>query len=298
MRPSTATLERGRWGMADLMVLAKARLNALVVATTAGGYYMASQAGVDLLALAGAAAGTALVAGGAAALNQVDERDLDSLMIRTRTRPVADGRISPVEGRLLAALLSGAGLLMLWLLSGPVAAGVALATLAIYVFIYTPLKRQTSLATVVGAVPGALPPLIGWAAAGGSLATPAPWSLFLLMFIWQLPHFLAIAWMCREDYARAELPMLSVVDPTGTLTGRQAMLWAATLVPFSLLPFLLDMTGGVYAIGAIVLGVGQLVLAGRFAGRRTDANARVLFTGTITYLPLLWLLMAVGRVAA
>jgi len=151
---------------------------------------------------------------------------------------------------------------------------------------------------VVGAVPGALPPLVGWAAAGGSLAQPAPWALFLLMFIWQLPHFLAIAWMCRDDYARARLPMLSVVDPTGVLTGRQAMLWAATLVPFSLLPFLLGMTGSVYAVGAVLLGVGQLVLAARFAWRRTDANARVLFTATITYLPLLWLLMGLGRIAA
>jgi protoheme IX farnesyltransferase len=161
--------------------------------------------------------------------------------------------------------------------------------------VYTPLKRRTSLSTVVGAVPGALPPLIGWAAAGGSLATLAPWTLFGFMFLWQLPHFLAIAWIYREDYARAGLPMLPVIDAEGAMTGRQATIWAATIVPVSELPFLVGMTGGAYALGALVLGVAQLAITVQFALHRTLGTARALFYGSITYLPLLWILMALAR---
>ena len=239
--------------------------------------------------------GTALVASGAAAINQVDERDTDRLMRRTRSRPVADGRVSPTEGRIIALVLAVAGLVILRMGAGASAAMVALATFVSYVLIYTPMKRRSSLATVVGAVPGALPPLIGWAAAGGSLASPAPWSLFLLMFLWQLPHFLAIGWMFREDYARAGMPMLPTMDPNGLLTSRQALLWAATLIPVSELPFLLGFAGPTYAIAALVLGMVQLALAFRFMAQRTDQGARLLFYGSITYLPLLWLVMAASR---
>jgi len=279
----------------DLVVLTKARLNALVVATTAGGYFMAAPDRLNLVTMAITCAGTALVASGAAALNQVDERGTDRLMDRTRWRPVAEGRMSTGEGRAIGAVLAVAGLLMLWIGATAAAAIVALVTLITYVAVYTPLKRVTSFATVVGAVPGALPPLIGWAAAGGSLGDPAAWTLFFVMFLWQLPHFLAIAWICRLDYARAGLPMLPVIDPHGTMTGRQAAVWATTLIPASLLPFLLGLTAQTYAIGAVVLGVLQLALALRFAAHRTDANARALFFGSITYLPLLWLLMALSK---
>lgn len=278
----------------DLLTLAKVRVNALVVATTAGGYYMGSSGAVDPVRLVATCLGTALVASGAAAINQVTERDTDRLMKRTRLRPVADGRMSPREGVVVAAALSGGGLAVLWTTVGLAPMLVALATLITYAAIYTPLKRKTSLATVIGAVPGALPPLIGWAAVR-TLAEPAPWALFLIMFLWQLPHFLAIAWRYREDYGLAGLPMLPVVDGDGGLTGRQAALWAATLVPFSLLPFLLGLTGAVYAIGALVLGVMQLVAAVAFAVRRTEDNARRLFYASIIYLPLLWLLMVLGR---
>jgi protoheme IX farnesyltransferase len=279
----------------DLLVLAKVRLNALVVLTTAGGYYMGAPGNVALGPLALTCLGTALVAGGASALNQVDERDIDRLMMRTRLRPVADGRMGAAEGRAIASALAAAGLAILWYGANTVAAIVALATLLSYTVVYTPLKRRTSLATIVGAVPGALPPMIGWAAAAGSIAGLAPWSLFLLMFFWQLPHFLAIAWLYRDDYARAGLPMLSVVDRDGGLAGRQALLWAATLVPFSLLPAALQLTGSAFAIGALILGVTLLVLAFRFAFRRTNENARTLFYASITYLPLLWTLMVVDR---
>jgi protoheme IX farnesyltransferase len=278
----------------DLLTLAKVRVNALVVATTAGGYYMASSGAVDPVRLVATCLGTALVASGAAAINQVTERDTDRLMRRTRLRPVADGRMSPRDGIAVSAALSGAGLGVLWTTVGLAPMFVALATLVTYAAVYTPLKRRTSLATVIGAVPGALPPLIGWAAVR-TLAEPAPWALFLIMFLWQVPHFLAIAWRYREDYGLAGLPMLPVVDGDGGLTGRQAALWAATLVPFSLLPFLLGLTGAVYAVGALVLGVLQLGTAVAFAVRRTEDNARRLFYASIIYLPLLWLLMVFGR---
>ncbi len=279
----------------DLIVLTKVRVNALVVATTAGGYYMAAPAVIDWTTLILTCLFTALVASGAAAINQVDERDTDRLMTRTRQRPLAAERMTPATGRLIAVALSGAGLAGLWLIANLEAALVALVTLVTYALVYTPLKRRSSLSTVVGAGPGALPPLIGWAAAGGSLATLAPWSMFGFMFLWQLPHFLAIAWIYRDEYARAGLPMLPVIDAEGAMTGRQAMIWAATIVPVSELPFLVGLVSGAYAIGALILGIGQLALAARFAMRRTLETARALFYGSITYLPLLWLLMALTR---
>jgi heme o synthase len=295
MKPAALALTASRSRVTDLLVLTKARVNALVVATTAGGYYLGASGAIDVLSLIVTCLGTALVASGAAAINQVDERDTDRLMVRTRHRPVADGRMGSSEGRAVAVALSIAGLVILWFGANVAAMVVALATLLSYAFVYTPLKRRTSLSTVVGAVPGALPPLIGWAASRGTVAELAPWSLFLLMFLWQLPHFLAIAWLYREDYARAGLPMLSVIDREGVFTGRQATLWAATLVPFSVLPYLVGMAGPAYGAGAIVLGMVQLGLAINFAVRRTNASARTLFYGSITYLPLLWLLMVIDK---
>jgi len=295
MQSQDMALPRAHTRFDDVITLTKVRVNTLVVATTAGGYFMASSSAIDPVRLAVTCLGTALVASGAAAINQVHERDTDRLMDRTRLRPVADGRMAPAEGRTIAALLSLAGLLILWFGAGASASIVALVTLLSYAAVYTPLKRRTSFATVIGAVPGALPPLIGWAAAGGSLAIPAPWALFLIMFLWQLPHFLAIAWMYREDYARAGLQMLPVVDKQGVLTGHQALLWAVTIIPMSELPYLLGMTDAVYAIAALVLGSAQLVMAFRFAMRRTNATARALFYASITYLPLLWLFMGFGR---
>lgn len=295
MKPDSLVLSPAGSKVVDLFVLTKVRVNALVVATTAGGYYMAAPGGIDPLVLVVTCFGTALVASGAAAFNQVQERDTDRLMERTRLRPVAEGRMSASEGQLVALALATAGLAALWMGSGFIAAAVALATLLSYTAVYTPLKRRTSLATVIGAVPGALPPLIGWAAARGSLAEGAPWALFLIMFLWQLPHFLAIAWMYRDDYARAGLPMLPVIDQAGALTGLQTVLWAATLIPVSELPFLQGLSGATYGVGALVLGIAQLALAARFAFRRTDATARSLFYGSITYLPLLWLLMGLAK---
>jgi len=281
--------------LADVLTLAKVRLNALVVATSAGGYYLGATGPIDPVAMALACVGTGLVAGGAAAVNQVQEHETDRLMERTRRRPVADRRMSVGEGSAVATALAGTGVVLLWVGVNRLAALVALTTLVCYVVVYTPLKRRTSLATIVGAVPGALPPLVGGAAARGTLDGLAPWTLFLVMFCWQLPHFLAIAWLYRDDYARAGMRMLPVVDPRGVMTGRQAVLWAATLIPLSGLPYVAGLTTSVYAVGAMTLGIAQLLLAFRFARARTDATARTLFYGTITYLPLLWALMAIAK---
>jgi protoheme IX farnesyltransferase len=280
----------------DILTLTKVRVNSLVVATTAGGYSIAAPHPDPLLML-NACAATALVAGGAAAFNQVYERDIDRLMERTRLRPVAAGRMSVATGLAISVGLSAIGLLMLWLGSGALAACVALTTSLSYALVYTPLKRLTSLSTIVGAVPGALPPVIGWAAARGTLAEPAPWVLFLIGFVWQLPHILAVSWMYREDYARARLPILAVVDTTGAMSGRQSVVWAAALIPLSLLPSTpaIHFTGLVYLIGALVLGLAQFTMAVTFARARSRDNARKLFYATLIYLPLWWLLITATR---
>jgi len=272
--------------LGDLLTLTKPRLNFLVVATTMAGFYLGAER-VDLVLLFHAVVGTALVAGGAAALNEVLERDTDALMRRTRRRPLPDGRLATSTAAGFAAVISAAGILQLWLGANGLAAGVALATLVTYAFVYTPLKRRTSLSTLVGGVPGALPPMIGWAAATDSLSLGA-WVLFAIVFLWQMPHFLAIAWLCREDYARAGLPMLPVVEPDGRSTSQQVVLYATVLVPVSLLPTLVGLAGRAYFVGAALLGLAFLALGARFALRRNNEAARRLFLGSISYLPLLW----------
>ena len=280
--------------MNDLFVLTKVRLNTLVVFTTAAGYYMALQGPVDWMQLIAVCFGTALVAGGSAAFNQIQERDVDLLMERTKTRPMPQQRMTITHATVVAYATSLVGLALLVIFSNWLAAGIALVTSLLYVVIYTPMKLKSSLATVVGAIPGALPPMIGWAAARGSVDLVS-WTLFLIMFLWQMPHFLAIAWMCREDYARAKMPMLSVVDTDGSMTGRQAVVYAAALVPVSVAPMLFGMAGRAYGIGALVLGITLVAVAVGFAFNRSRENARMLFLATITYLPLLLILMAFSR---
>ena len=208
---------------------------------------------------------------------------------------MADGRMGVTEGLLVSALASIGGLAVLWAFANAAAAVVALATFVSYAAVYTPLKGRTSLSTVIGAVPGALPALIGWAAVRGNVSGIEPWTLFLIQFLWQLPHFLAIAWIYRDDYARAGMPMLTVLDKHGVMTGAQTTLWAAALIPFSLLPYLFHMTTVSYALGALLLGVAQLLLAFGFARHRSIANARKLFLASIIYLPALWILMVIAR---
>jgi heme o synthase len=273
--------------------LTKPRITFLIVLTAAAGFGLASPR-VDYLAMLSALFGIAVLSSGIATLNQYAERDLDGLMRRTANRPLPSGKLLPWEALAFGVTLTVLAEVYLLVLVNPLSALLGLTVIAGYVFAYTPLKTRTSLSTVVGAFPGAVPPLIGWAAARGTLSVEA-WVLFAILFLWQFPHFLAIAWMYREDYARAGLPMLPVVDPQGVLTSRQAVLWAATLIPISELPFLLGLTGPTYAIAALVLGMGQLALAMRFMMRRTDENARTLFFASITYLPVLWIVMAAAR---
>jgi len=279
---------------ADFLALTKPRLNFLVVVTAAVGYYLGTGGQPDLMKWAEAVVGTALVAGGAAGLNQVYERDTDSLMWRTRSRPLAAQRLTVAEGTIFSLGIATAGLVLLAVRSNVLAAGLALLTLATYNGIYTPMKRRSQLATLVGAIPGALPPMIGWAAGSGTLTVGA-WVLFTLVFVWQIPHFMAIAWLYREDFRRAGFPLPSVEHPDGKSTARQAILFSIFLIPVSLAPFALHMAGAAYAAGALAGSAALLALAAAFAADRTNLRARRLFLGSITYLPLLWVLLIVDR---
>jgi protoheme IX farnesyltransferase len=277
---------------ADYHTLAKPRLNLLVVMTTMVAYYVGRRAGAPLAELVHTALGTALVAGGASALNQIWEKDTDKLMQRTRRRPLPDGRMTAAPALWFGVALTVAGLAELWAFTTPLAALVAAATMLSYIVWYTPLKLRSSLSTIVGAVPGALPALIGWAAATGTLSLPG-WALFAIVFLWQMPHFLAIAWLYRDDYARAGMPLLPVIEPDGRSTGRQALLYAAAMIPVSLLPTALGLAGPRYLAAALVLGVVVLQLAFTFSATRSHQSARRLFAGTILYLPLLWLVLVI-----
>jgi protoheme IX farnesyltransferase len=291
---TTTFVDTQRLAPGDFVALTKPRLNLLVVATSAAGYYLGEPGPLNAVKMIETVIGTALVASGAAVLNQVYERDTDRLMRRTRTRPLPDGRVSVREARVFGVLLSALGLGLLAATSNLLATFLALVTLVVYVIIYTPMKRWSSLSTLVGAIPGALPPLIGWAAASGSLAL-AGWSLFGIVFLWQIPHFLAIAWMYRDDYRNAGFPMLPVIEADGRRTGQQALLYAIALIPMSLLPAYLGLAGWLYFFTSLALGFAMLGLAARFAMARSDGSARALFFGSITYLPLLWLAMIVDH---
>lgn len=294
MKAAALPVADSRSRLADLFVFTKVRVNLLVVATTAGGYYMASPDAMNIPVLIATVIGTALVAGGAAALNQISERDIDALMNRTRRRPLPDGRMTLRDAHVVAWVSSLGGVALLAAAANLLAAGVAALTLITYAWVYTPMKRTTSFSTVVGAVPGALPPMIGWAAARGTVDAPA-WALFLIVFLWQLPHFLAIAWLYREDYGRAGLPMLPVVDPDGASTARQSLLYATALVPVSILPSALGLAGPWYAASALALGIAFIAFGIRFAMKRTKPNARLLFLVSLIYLPAVWIVMMMDR---
>ncbi len=274
----------------DYVELTKPRLNFLVVATSAAAYYLGAAAPIDAVAMAAAVAGTALVAGGAAVLNQLYERDTDALMRRTRLRPLSAGRVGAADARNFGIVLSLAGLLLLALRANWLAAALALGTLVVYLVIYTPMKRRTPVATLVGAVPGALPALIGWTASHGSIALGGA-ALFTIVFLWQIPHFMAIAWLYRDDYGKAGFPMLPVIDPGGLRAGRQAIAYAIALLPAALLPAYVGVAGSIYLGVSAALGVTMIALAAWFASTRSAASARALFIGSIVYLPLLWIVM-------
>jgi len=273
----------------------------LVLVTMAAGYAMAPVLGVVspvawVLGLFHALVGTALVAGGTNALNQVVERDVDALMARTAGRPLPSARLEVREATVFAWLIGAVGVAYLAVLVNAVTAVLAALTLGSYVFVYTPLKRRTPLSTLIGAVPGALPIVGGWTAAGGTLDTRAS-ILFAILFLWQLPHFLALSWIYRDDYARAGLQMLSVGDADGRMTFRQAALHAGALVPISLAPAVVGMGGPVYFIGAAALSGGYFWASVAAARRPSRDGARRLFTASLIYLPSILALMIADRIA-
>jgi protoheme IX farnesyltransferase len=274
----------------DFVTLTKPRLNFLVLLTTAAAYSLGAGPDATLIDLVHTLLGTFLVAGGAAALNQVWERKTDRLMRRTQQRPMADMRMTVTQGTTFGLVLTIVGAAELAYFINPLSAIVALLTTASYIFFYTPLKLRTSLSTIAGAVPGALPAVIGWAAATNTLSIEG-WVLFGIVFMWQMPHFLAIAWMYRDEYARAGMPLLPVIEPDGRSTGRQAVLYTAALIPLSMMPTGVGLATAWYLVGAIALGAILMVMSLEFAVKRNIDTARRLFFGSIIYLPILWALL-------
>jgi protoheme IX farnesyltransferase len=272
--------------LADYVTLTKPGITVMVAITAAVGFYVASHGAFDWKVFLHLLGGTLLSSAGAAAFNMVMERHLDARMERTKARPLAAGRMMPVEAAVFGGILCAAGLAWLAVGTNLLTAAFSAATMVSYLALYTPLKTRSSVCTLVGAIPGALPPVMGWAAARGSVEVGA-WVLFLILFFWQLPHFLALAWMYREDYARAGFPMLSVEEPTGASSGRQVVLQTLALVVVSLLPYGFQMAGDGYLIAALVLGTGFLGFGVAFATMRSRERASRLFLASITYLPLL-----------
>ena len=266
----------------DYLELSKARIVLMVLVTTAAGYLVAA-ASFDPARFFHLLAGTALVAGGTNALNQWWERALDGRMARTRNRPLPSGRMTGRAALSFSIGISVAGIVYLAILVNPLASLLSFATLASYLFVYTPMKTRSTLCTLVGAAPGAVPPMIGYAAATGVIDARS-WSLFALLFAWQLPHFLALSWIYREDYARGGFRMLSVEDQSGAAVGRQAVGWSLALLVASALPFWLGLAGLAYALAAVGAGLALLVSAGRFALRMSATTARTLFMGSNFYL--------------
>ena len=270
----------------DLAELVKARLTMLVLVTTAVGFYLGAEPPIDYKALLHTVFGTAAAAAGAAALNQWWERRVDALMRRTRTRPIPAGRMAPRQALVLGTALSAFGVIYLAILCNTLAAALTAITIVIYIFAYTPLKRSSTANTAVGAIPGAIPPMIGWAAARGDIGVGA-WSLFVIVFLWQMPHFFAIAWMCREDYWRAGFRMISGDDPSGERSASQSVFFCILLLVLAGLPAFVGVASYVYQAIELVLGGLFVAVAMRFLRLRTQSAARLLFVASIAYLPLL-----------
>jgi protoheme IX farnesyltransferase len=270
----------------DLVELVKARLTLLVLLTTAVGFYLGAEGPINFIALAHTVFGTALAAAGAAALNQWWEYKLDALMHRTQSRPVPAGRMRPREALIVGATLSIFGVAYLAFVCNALSALLAAITIIIYIFGYTPLKLRSTFNTALGAVPGALPPMIGWAAARGTLNAGA-WMLFAILFFWQLPHFFAIAWMYRDDYARAGFQMISSDDQTGERSASQSVFFCMILFVVAGLPAFIRMATVFYLLAELILGGVFIAVAMRFLKTRTPSDARRLFITSIIYLPLL-----------
>jgi protoheme IX farnesyltransferase len=280
--------------LGDLVVLTKPRVVLMILVTTLVGYYVGLSGAPDWTRLLHLAIGTALAAGGTLALNQYWEREVDARMERTRGRPLPDGRLMPLEALVFGAAITALGIAELAAFVGVAAAAVTLATFALYLFAYTPLKLRTALCTIVGAVPGALPPVTGWMAARDD-AGPGAWILFGILFLWQLPHTLAIARLYRDDYARAGVRLLPVIDPEGSSTERQILTGCLALLGVSLLPTLTGLAGGIYFTGALALGLGFVALGARQAMAPSLSGARRVLFASLLYLPALLALLAFDK---
>jgi heme o synthase len=281
---ATSTSDAGRPAL--YLALTKPDVSFLVVMTTVAGYALGSRGPLDWLRMAHTVFGTTLIAAGTSALNHYFERDSDALMRRTASRPLPSGQLKPREAFWFAVSLLAFGTAYLALATNPLATCLGIATSVMYLCLYTPLKRRTTLATFVGAFPGAVPPLIGWAAARGTLHIEA-WFLFAMLFLWQFPHFDAISWVYREDYKRAGIRMLPTVDPEGTRTFREILMTAALLVPVSLLPAVTGLAGAHYFFGALVLGIMLVEVCLWAAASKTNVRAKWLMHATVLHLPLL-----------
>ncbi|TMA13420.1 MAG: protoheme IX farnesyltransferase [Deltaproteobacteria bacterium] len=279
----------------DFFELTKPRITLMVLVTTFVGFYLGSHSIPEYFRLIQTLLGTALAASGTLALNQFLERDADAAMERTRRRPLPEGRVQPTEALIFGVVLTVSGLLALWLTVNALSALVTAAIVASYLFIYTPLKQKTSLCSVVGAVPGALPPVIGWAAARGAIEAGA-WALFAIMFLWQIPHTLAIARLYREDFARAGIRFLPVIEPDGRSTGRQILTNCLALLAVSLLPTLLQVAGYLYFLAAFLLGALFLGCGVGLAIAQSSGAARRLLFVSLIYLPVLLAVMALDRI--
>jgi heme o synthase len=280
--------------MRDYLELTKPRITWLILMSTAVGYFFGHHGAWSFWPVLHTILGTALIASGTAALNQWYEREADRKMRRTADRPIPSGRLSAGRALIFGILLSVAGFAELAFGLNWLSAFLGLFTLLSYLFLYTPLKQRTPLSTLVGAFPGAMPPIIGYAAASGILDAQA-WTLFAILFLWQFPHFLAIAWMYREDYERAGIRMLPVVQPSGEATARQIVLYSLALIPVSMAPSLLGMSGKIYFFGALALGLWYLYSGVRVALDRTILRARAVLLVSVIYLPLIYGLMLLDR---
>jgi protoheme IX farnesyltransferase len=283
--------------ISDFWALTKPEVNFLVVVSALAGFYGASRGPLDWWGLFHTLAGTLLVASGTATLNQLMERAADSRMRRTALRPLPAGRMPTLHALLFGTALSVAGGAYLLLTVNALACILAMSTLLTYLLIYTPLKRRTPWCTFLGAFPGAAPPLIGWAGAAGSLAREA-WVLYAILFLWQFPHFLAIAWMYREDYARAGLKMLPQNDPAGDAAMRQVMAGSILLLPVSLLPAWMGQAGAIYLTGAVLLGLLYVYSGFRLNTMRTNVQARRLLLASVVYLPVVFALLMLDKAGA
>lgn len=292
---SAAASIRTESRLGDVFELVKARLSLLVLSTTLVGFLLGQGSNpISWLVLSATLVGTALSACGAAALNQWWERDYDSMMKRTRERPLPAGRMHAADALMFGVFFSAFGVACLLLFVNILSGVLAALTIAIYVLVYTPMKRVSTLNTLVGAIPGALPPLIGWVAATNTMSLPG-WVLFTILWFWQMPHFLAIAWMYRDEYASAGFVVLTGRDPDGGMTARQSSLYTLCLLVVSLAPAMIRLNSPIYFFAALALGIGFLALALNFAWHRSRPAARLLFFGSILYLPLLLALLVVTR---